>query len=86
MNTRAGPISPLTPAVGYREGTRNMTWQPIETAPKDFTRIWACRAGAPRVSGEIYWSTGKRPKWRDAGGNPLLWEPTHWMPIPEPPQ
>ncbi len=70
-----------------------MQWQPIETAPRDGTRIlatdgvevstthwedcWACHA-------EIAHGPG------DDGGWTIYdhheeWNPTHWMPLPPPP-
>ena len=60
-------------------------WQPIETAPKDGTRIMLWLSGpirrpkaifgrwCPRYSG--FWMT-------DVGGA----KPTHWMPSPDPPK
>lgn len=61
-------------------------WQPIATAPKDFTPIltagaegwiqiarWHCDDGNPGEEG--WWSEGE-----------AVLEPTHWMPLPEPPK
>jgi hypothetical protein len=67
-----------------------MTWQPIETAPKrEWPPILVCDASKSRnypdycvVSWKGYWAmdTGCRAgSWDDE----LLFEPTHWMPIPE---
>lgn len=65
-------------------------WQPIETAPRDGTRLllwwneramisfWADRVGFKGwqpVSGEVL-----------NVGNRAMWNPTHWMPLPEPPK
>lgn len=64
-----------------------MEWQPIETAPKDGTRILAWDGRSIHVA---YWG------W-DNPANRLAWlgghcridhidQPTHWMPLPEPPR
>lgn len=56
-----------------------MTWQPIETAPKDGKRILLSSASGCMSVGE--WSMDG---W--ACGFHLLWfGPTHWMPLPPPP-
>lgn len=68
-----------------------MTWQPIETAPRDGTRILAW--GTLHAPG---WNDGERPSIEITvygyGGfagwyAPAMggWEPTHWMPLPEAP-
>jgi hypothetical protein len=72
-------------------------WQPIETAPRDGTRmlLWVavneepviaawCVSRAPyRFEG---WSTG----WETASGYDVgyasIGDPTHWRPLPAPPQ
>jgi hypothetical protein len=65
-------------------------WQPIETAPKDGTRILGYDGST--VSG-TYWHDSFR-EWRNeseaAGDNHGWyghdrWVPTHWQPLPEPP-
>lgn len=67
-----------------------MTWQPIETAPKDGTEILVARAGYGMAvvsfrDGE--WCNAG--EWCFAGdvgwGGSMDVEPTHWMPLPEPP-
>ncbi len=70
-------------------------WQPIETAPKDGTRIdlWA-ETVFPGYNGKRFINCrwGKNPgpfedsKWLNLPHNPLNWAPTHWMLLPEPPQ
>ena len=65
----------------------NMQWQPIETAPKDGTRIllcsnggavwmghWVCRSGAYLING-----------WTRYNQVDIGWEPSNWMPLPAPP-
>lgn len=72
-----------------------MTWQPIETAPKDGTRVLLfCPAQIGIVVG--HWCNNSyhkkpRPYWTNDQEN--LWgvattrgyQPTHWMPLPQPP-
>ena len=61
-------------------------WQPIETAPKDGTDILCYERGHPKIPEDngfmavAHWSNGTWSE--DVSG----WvEPTHWMPLPEPP-
>jgi len=68
-----------------------MEWQPIETAPKDGTEIWAYNGEQVRM----HWITWEHEG--ESGGMwqyadeilsdvaPDCWQPTHWMPLPEPP-
>lgn len=64
------------------------SWQPIETAPKDGTRIWVNRAGNPSQAGRRVW-WGKvgvaRHGWKVAASKEMRYEPTHWQPLPAPP-
>lgn len=81
-----------------------MEWQPIETAPKDGTRILLLEAGNVYLGlwdsnfgiSEIYDPEAdqyvNRPAWTD--GTVKSWgyeeqneieQPTHWMPLPDPP-
>ena len=61
-------------------------WQPIETAPKDGTRVLLYGNGAG-----VQWQVSE---WviedKFAGWYPWDWpdyeEPTHWMQLPEPPK
>lgn len=59
-----------------------MEWQPIETAPKDGTRILVCRNDLVEPVTIAYWSMGEcrfmTPLVLDF--RPL----THWMPLPDP--
>lgn len=66
-----------------------MTWQPIETAPKDGTPImlFATAEGfdAPVVT--VGWLTVSR-RWIEGTfypNTPTTLIPTHWMPLPAPP-
>jgi hypothetical protein len=63
-------------------------WQPIETAPKDGTRVIA-RQGF--TVDTMFWS---KRIWAGGGGwvsdicrsETYVYSPTHWMPLPDPPQ
>lgn len=66
-----------------------MKWQPIETAPRDGTRILATWAYTWSQSGVHIEACefGESGGWfytydGDAPSTP----PTHWMPLPEPPE
>ena len=67
-------------------------WKPIETAPKDGFLIVVTNAATAEISlahktrdGEVGWT-------QYVNGTPMLFqpklrfEPTHWMPLPEPPE
>lgn len=62
-------------------------WQTIDTAPKDGSRIltWSDHLG--RVV--AFWFDPKvTPEpvgWIEAGRDAYTLEPTHWMPLPDPP-
>jgi hypothetical protein len=63
-------------------------WQPIETAPKDGTRILVFEKIWPEiVVAEWDEGTGHHPGWRVYPNTESLdtCDPTHWMPLPEPP-
>ena len=65
-----------------------MSWQPIESAPKDGTVII--------VSGGIAYWRERLNHWEGPSGwytltgceypgKPIQWNVTHWQPLPEPP-
>lgn len=61
-------------------------WQPIETAPKDGTRILAvCMKTAERTIRRM--GHMAVTEWDDTWGefNHISWPATHWMPLPAPP-
>lgn len=61
-------------------------WQPIETAPKDWTRVILfapSRMGRKVVEGN-YGFNGKFRAWFCLE-NGLACKPTHWMPLPKAP-
>lgn len=71
-----------------------MNWQPIETAPRDGTAILAYTtrdkfAGFGPLPNIARWQitrfsqASSLPYWSKF---PLDFQPTHWMPLPEPPK
>lgn len=67
-------------------------WRPIETAPKDRTRILAYQGKVPDdETPQIMIWIGDRwvIAWDHSDllevGGPNGYEPTHWMPLPDPP-
>jgi hypothetical protein len=57
-------------------------WQPIETAPKDGTEIFACWSASKTVSVVSWFGDA----WADANRDEVyVSPPTHWMPLPPPP-
>lgn len=67
-----------------------MDWQPIETAPKDGTRLWLfypdARADDQQVVGWFVDDLRNGPRWIDHADCREFDEPTHWMPLPDPPR
>jgi len=74
-----------------------MDWEPIETAPKDRTiilyrphaRLWATISTGRWTADE--YNKNPRPYWKmDKIGVTInqirRWKPTHWMPLPVPPE
>ena len=64
-------------------------WQPIETAPRDGTRIlaiWLYDPTRPECSSQphavIYWNG---VGWEENMCGQVEPEPSHWRPLPEPP-
>lgn len=86
--TKTGVIAQLTARVAELEAAQG--WQPIETAPKDGTIIFVEAYDHARLTGPVhsgYWSPAYE-------GGPYAWvedydykicDPTHWMPLPQPP-
>lgn len=65
-----------------------MDWQPIETAPKDGTRVRIRFADGHED--ERYWKNSGGRGWCKNVGWPVAYnyrlvEPTHWLPLPPPP-
>ena len=62
-----------------------MEWQPIETAPEDGTRVLLFKAGRKVCMGKYVpadWNWCLEG-WKNSNGN--FFNPTHWMPLPQPP-
>jgi hypothetical protein len=70
-----------------------MQWQPIESAPKDGSAVLLCDFSEGTYRTTEYpsvvvgwWDDGE---WRDMGDigccGQYNYDPTHWMPLPEPP-
>jgi len=71
-----------------------MEWRPIEEAPKDgrhmllYPAVWIgyWRPGRePGMNAEMS-EMAKRGGWTRAGYQDFDWHPTHWCPLPAPPQ
>lgn len=64
-------------------------WQPIETAPKDGTNILVFTPKGKARAGVVCgihcgWWTTLFDEWTTSDGDCEM-DPTHWMPLPEPP-
>ncbi|RLK53428.1 uncharacterized protein DUF551 [Stenotrophomonas rhizophila] len=61
-------------------------WQPIESAPKA-TRSILVWCPERQNQYMVYWDRLGSGEWRNVGGCTVLTEsPTHWMPLPAPPE
>lgn len=74
-------------AAGVAQERAKREWRPIETAPKDGTRIWIWGTRTNSDEGFYSHSACRWDKrigcWRDAFG--ILTVASHWVPLPEPP-
>lgn len=61
-----------------------MTWQPIETAPRGSSNEFLGWDGDIVDKTWEGWEEFGKPVYVRADW--LSWEPTHWMPLPEPPK
>jgi hypothetical protein len=79
--------SSITPLAGPLPRVAATAWQPIETAPKDGTEVWAFNGEQARM----LWSEGEEWSlwvWADqllADADPEPDQPTHWQPLPSAP-
>jgi hypothetical protein len=70
-----------------------MDWQPIETAPKDGTAVlvfgerYSTPNGTPGIAVARWYEDGFPPQtwWGTAGNSLVVQCPSHWMPLPPPP-
>lgn len=58
-------------------------WQTIESAPKHGSDILLYEDFEPAVC-KGYWADADE-EWRPSRGERFWLQPTHWMPLPEPP-
>lgn len=76
-----------------------MQWQTIDTVPKDGTPFlgfdpnhWECKiyvlifCDEVRYGGELSLCSTKECYQEASGEGYFTWNPTHWMPLPEPPK
>ena len=66
-------------------------WQPIETAPKDGTKLLLCESVDENYIFVGSWSETRNPKWYGTNWYCVEYDafnhaPTHWMPLPQPPE
>jgi len=77
------PISKNQKAA-FIAGQKSTGWQLIETAPKDIIIVGYYPAGDEVLDCPYFQMTGwDEDSW--FGDTDLDYQPTHWMPIPEPP-
>ena len=82
-----------------KELEARIEWQPIETAPKDGTRLLTIVTKFPNCRPAIGWWNVIADKWMASDAEDFhteedwqielestFYEPTHWMPLPEPPK
>ena len=61
-------------------------WQPIETAPKDGTAVLGYHSGKMTTVYFEFWGGPWKLVAPGSCAEEDDWEPTHWMPLPSPPQ
>jgi hypothetical protein len=85
--TVAGLAQKLAEARLKLEELEKGKWQPIDTAPKDGTRVlgW-CNAGNDRDCRLTMEWNADRSRWIVSLNAFWEFDPTHWQPLPSPPQ
>lgn len=64
-----------------------MNWQPIETAPRDGTRVLAWVKGHLVMIADFRkWGFNRESSWVSITGGEIHPQPTHWMPLPATPK
>jgi hypothetical protein len=82
-----------TAYLNWRDREATPQWQPIATAPKDGRVILVAKTGS-KVPLPAYWNAAESNFYRHWDGSRLdqeyalsgPWSPTHWMPLPPPPE
>ena len=63
-----------------------MEWQPIETAPKDVRILFYWLKGYSGRGTKVEIGAHNQDEYYDFDGAMFLYEPTHWMTLPDPPK
>ena len=63
-----------------------MEWQPIETAPKSARVLFYWLEGISGRGTALEIGAHELGEYYDFDGAPFLSDPTHWMPLPDPPK
>lgn len=58
---------------------KSLTWQPIETAPKDGTRFLGSSKGCET---KLYYWNSEKNRFLIEHQEEIGWTPTHWFPLP----
>jgi hypothetical protein len=83
--TPAESIATLSPPAPSAEVAALVEWQPIESAPRDGTRILTWCPQSTDFTRKLNINWFKDGVWQK-NANSLGHVPTHWMPLPAPPQ
>jgi hypothetical protein len=64
-----------------------MTWQPIETAPRDGTDMLLVGIHGHYTATPTYigWFNGSTKRWVNTYSGKSQYPPSHWMPLPDEP-